>query len=89
MCFKSLKVVVIAYNLEQNICRLFHVLAQFLFATSETEPDYYHQKENVSGVASGVAERLKTLRKLGNFKKIPEMLRFDGQYSADNPKGKF
>ena len=34
-------------NLGQNICRLFHVLAQFLFTTSETELDYYHQRVNV------------------------------------------
>ena len=27
-------------NLEQNICRLFHVLAQFLFTTRETELDF-------------------------------------------------
>ena len=28
----------------KNICRLFHVLAQFPFTTSERELDYYHQK---------------------------------------------
>ena len=27
----------------QNICRLSHVLAQFLFTTSESELDYYNQ----------------------------------------------
>ena len=43
------------YNLAQNICRLFHFLAQFFFTTSETELDYYHQK-----VSARVAERLKT-----------------------------
>ena len=42
------------YNLGQNIWRLFDVLAQFLFTTSETELDYYHQK-----VSSRVAERLR------------------------------
>ena len=31
-------------NPGQNIWRLFHILAQFLLTTSETEPDYYHQK---------------------------------------------
>ena len=31
-----------SYNLGQNICRLFHFLAQFLSTTSETELDYYH-----------------------------------------------
>ena len=35
------------YNLEQTVWRLFHVLAQFLFTTSEAEQDYSHQKVNV------------------------------------------
>ena len=34
-------------NLGQNICKLFHILAQFLSTTSETELDHYHQKVNV------------------------------------------
>ena len=51
----------------QNICRLFHVLAQFLFYTSEMELDYYHQKVNVR-----VILRVSKQQKLGNFKKIPE-----------------
>ena len=46
------------YNLRQNICRFFHVLAQFLFTASETKLDYYHQKVNVE-VVSQVTERLK------------------------------
>ena len=29
------------------------------------------------------------LRKLGNYKKISEILGFDGKYSADHPKAKF
>ena len=29
------------------------------------------------------------LRKLGNFKKIPEMLGFDGEYPAIQPNAKF
>ena len=28
-------------------------------------------------------------RKLGNFKKIPELLEFDGEYPAGHPKAKF
>ena len=74
------------YNLGQNIWRLFHVLAQFLFITSETELDYYDQK-----VIVRVAERLKTkdLRKLKNFKKILGMLEFDGEYLAEHPKVNF
>ena len=73
-------------NLGQNICWLFHFLAQFVFTTSETELDYYHHRVNVR-----VAERLKTqeLRKLGNFKEIPEILGFDGEYPATHPKAKF
>ena len=47
------------YNLGQNICRLFHFLAQFFFTTSEMELNYYHQKVS-AGVALRVAERLKT-----------------------------
>ena len=76
-------------NLGQNICRL-HFLAQFVLITSETELNYYHQKVNVR-VASRVVERIKTegLGKLGNFKKIPEMHGFDGEYPAVYPEAKF
>ena len=45
------------YNLGDNICRLLHFLAQFLFTTSETELHYYHHTVNVI-VTSQVAERL-------------------------------
>ena len=48
------------YKFGQNIWRLFHVLAQFLFTTNETELDYYHQKVSVQ-VDSRVAERLSIL----------------------------
>ena len=41
--------------LGENISGLFHFLVLFVFATSETELDSYHQKENV-GVVSQVAE---------------------------------
>ena len=77
-------------NLGQNIQRLFHFLTQIFFTTSETELDYYHQKVNVRGDSRG-AERLKTqdLKKLVNFKKIPEILGFDGEYPAVQPKAKF
>ena len=47
------------YNFGQSICRLFHVLVQFFFTTSETELDYYHQKVT-ERIASQVAERFKT-----------------------------
>ena len=54
------------------------------------ELDYYHQKVNVR-VASGVAKRLKTydLSKIGNLKKILEMLGFDVEYPAVHPQVKF
>ena len=76
-------------NTGQKTCRVFHVLEQFLYPTSETELDYYHQKVNV-WVASRVVKRLKTnfLWKLGNFKKILEMVEFDGKYSTGHPKEK-
>ena len=70
------------YNLGQNICRLFHFLAQFVFTTSETELNYYHHRVNVQ-------VETYDLRKLGNFKKIPEMLGFDDEYPAVHPKAKF
>ena len=44
------------------MCRLFHILVQFLFNTSETELNYYHQKVNVR-VLSRVTERLPTQEK--------------------------
>ena len=73
------------FNLGQNICNLFNFLVQFLFTTSETELEYYHQKINVR-VALQVAEQLKTLR---NFKKNPEMLEFNGENPTGHPKDKF
>ena len=80
--------IVYIYNLRQNICGLFYFLSQLVFITSETKLDYYHQKVNVR-VAWRVAERLKDLSQLGNFKKIPEMLGFDGEYPAAPQKAKF
>ena len=78
------------YNLGQNIWRVFHFLVQVFFTTSETELDYYHQKVSVR-VASRIAERLKTqdLRKLGNLRKIPEILGIDGEYPTVQLKSKF
>ena len=71
-------------NLGQNISRLFHVLALFLFTTSEMALDYYNKKVNAR-----VALRFTEQQKLGNFKKIPKMLRYDCEHPADHPKGKF
>ena len=47
------------YNLGQNICILFHALEKVYFITSETRPDYFHQRMNVR-VASRVAEDIFT-----------------------------
>ena len=44
-------------HLGQNIWRLFHFLAQFLFTTSETELDFYHQTISAR-VTLRTAERL-------------------------------
>ena len=79
-----------SYNLGQNNCRLFHNLAQFLFTTSKTELEYYHQKVNVR-VALRAAERFKTyyLRKLKNFNKIHKMFVFDGEYTTIHSKAEF
>ena len=85
-------VVCTKYNLGQNTYRLFHFLAQFVFPTSKTELDYCHHWVNArvaSRVAERLKERLKDLRKLGNCKKIPEMLGFDGEYPAAHPRDKF
>ena len=72
------------YNLGHSICRLFDILAQFLFPKRETELDFHHQKVNV-GAASRAAERLKTL---GHFKENHKMLS-DGKYPDGNQKAKF
>ena len=64
-------------NLGQTICKLLHVLAQFLFTTIKTELAYYQLKVEVNVRSrSQFPERLRTndLRKLENFKKIPEMI---------------
>ena len=62
-------------NHKQNVCKFFHALAQFPFTKSDSELDYCHEEVNV-GVASRVAERLKTLNftKLVTLKKISEKL---------------
>ena len=48
------------YNLGENIRRLFDFLAKFVFTTSKTELDYYHQKVSAR-VASRVAKQLKNI----------------------------
>ena len=55
-----------------------------MFTISETELNYYHHRVNVL-----VASRVAKFKKLGNFKKISEMLGFDGDYPAAHLKAKF
>ena len=59
------------YNQFNDILRLFDVLPNFPFTTSETMYDYYLQTWHIR-VASRVAERLKTynLRKSGNIRTV-------------------
>ena len=67
-------------NLGQNICPLFHLLAEFFFITSEMKLIDNHKKLNV-WAASKVAELLKT-QKIRNFKEIPEVHGIDVEYTA-------
>ena len=46
-----------AYS-QQNVCRLFQILAQFTFTKNEAELDYYHQKVNAR-VVSQIARLFK------------------------------
>ena len=52
--------------------------------------DYYHQNVCL-GVVLRLAERIKTcdLKQLGYFKKISELLGFDGEYPAVHRNSKF
>ena len=80
---KALSCLALTYNLRQNICRLFHVLAQVLFTTSEMRLDFIMTKRNYE-LSQELMNYLK-LRKLGNYKKISEMLRYDGRPPASRP----
>ena len=55
----------------------FRVLAQLLFTTSDTKLHNYQEKVNALDV--------RKFRKLENFKKICEMLRFTGEQPAGRP----
>ena len=68
-------------NLGQNVCRIFHILVQFLFVSGERELDYYQQ--NLDYVRS------KNQRKLDKFTAIPEKPGIDSKYIAGYPKNKF
>ena len=58
----------------------FYVLEQFPLTKNHTELNYYHQKVNV-----WVARQLsnENLRKLGNFKKFPEIIKIDNEFTVD------
>ena len=53
------------YNIAQNICRLFHILAQLLFTTSETEVDF--MTRNLMHELSHKQPNNLKLRILGNW----------------------
>ena len=73
-------------NLGRYICRLCHLIKQFPFTEIQTELDYQYQKVNEQ-----VTEQRKTcdLRKLENFKKIPEMLGTEGKCPSGHLQDKF
>ena len=68
------------YNNFHNILRLFDVLPNFPFTTSETMGEYYLYTWYIR-VTSRVAKRLKTwdLRKLGNISKVSKPHRMIAQ----------
>ena len=77
-------------NHGQNICRLFHVLAQLLFTKNESEL-HYHQKRmcKLSQELPNCLLKVADFRKLGNFKKIPGKFRIDSKSPSGHSKGKF
>ena len=74
-------------NLLQNTWRLFHVLAQFSFITSETTRLLPPESESISRFI----EQLMTwkLRNLENLKKILETLGSDSDYPEGHLKDRF
>ena len=75
------------YHHFYNILRLFDVLINFTFTTSETMRDYYLQTWYIR-VASRVVERLMTqdLRKLENIKKVSKPQRMIASCPVSLPK---
>ena len=69
------------YNLGQNICRLFHLFALFLYTTNETIL--------LSPESDCTKFIYKFIYTVWNLKKISEMLEVDGKYPAGHPKRKF
>ena len=60
-------------------------LAEFLFTASGKEIDYYQNELNVRIINE---DKTSGLVKLGNFRKIPDMLGFDGEHPSDTVRGK-
>ena len=57
-CFQNCCFAAIAtFNNGQTISRLFHILVQFSFTASKSEPDYFHQRVNAQ-TSSRVVKRL-------------------------------
>ena len=71
------------YNLRQNIRRLFHVLARFLFTGSETELDFITRK-----CVLALPHELPNAFRL-RFLGISKTLGFDGKCLADRQKPTF
>ena len=71
-----MQVLISSYNHFRNILRLFDVLPNFPFITSQTMCDYYLQTWYIR-ITSRVTERLKAkdLRKLGNTRKVSKLHR--------------
>ena len=62
---------------------------KFLFTTNEAELDYLLSSESECTSCFRISLTTSDLRKLGNFKKILEILWFDSEYPPSHPKGKF
>ena len=85
----SMKFYLWFYNHFHNTLRLFDVLPNFLYTTSETMRDYYLQTWHIR-VASRVAKQLQTedLRKLGNIREVTKSHRMIAQRPFPPPKWK-
>ena len=70
-----------------NISRLFHVLTNFPFTTSETMRDYYY-KHGIYKLPQELPNdlRLKYLRKLGNIRKVSKLHKMVAQCPISLPK---
>ena len=72
----------------QNNCRLFHVLAQFHFTTSELKLDYYYQNLNAR-VSYRVVVQLRILGNQEVSRKSLQNLEFVASAQSANQKPNF